>query len=260
MGITEVCGCNVSVELDVKVVFMETDKNKSFIEFIAMGINREAKDVTFLNPYSYVVFRHKREELEGFKIMIDGIALSTLLSWILKRKVPRESFDMTSVGKSVLVKSVQDGSRVAVIGSTESAIRGCVSNLKQRFTGINIVLSRNGYISGESDLRQVFSEINSARPQILVVGMGSGRQEDFLRKARLVLEEPYLGYTCGGFIHQSERSMDYYPKWVDQFNLRIFFRLCMEKGLISRHLKYYPLFMWYFAIDSIRFKLQRANR
>lgn len=226
----------------------------SYIRVISDGLCREANDITFLNPYSYIIFRKQKDELRSFRIMIDGIILAKFLSFALGVPVPRTSFDMTSIARSVFAEATENRLRVAIVGSREAEIEGFVRTIKKEFVGINVVSYRNGYFSDDSEIEEHITFLHSCRPQVMIVGMGSGRQEQFLNRVRSTATYDYIGYTCGGFIHQSTKGLDYYPRWVDRMNLRLFFRVLNEKGLIFRHLKYYPLFLVYFLCDCIELR------
>jgi exopolysaccharide biosynthesis WecB/TagA/CpsF family protein len=232
----------------------------SYIRVISDGLCRESDDITFLNPYSYMVFRKQKEELRSFRVMIDGIMLAKFLSFTLGVQVPRISFDMTSIARSVFTEAAKNRLRVAIVGSRQAEIEGFVRTLKKEFVGINVVSYRNGYFSDDTEVDEHIKFLHSCRPQVMVVGMGSGRQEQFLTRVRSTATYSFIGYTCGGFIHQSTKGLDYYPRWVDRMNLRLFFRVLNEKGLMFRHLRYYPLFVACFFSDCIRFKLESAYR
>ena len=54
-------------------------------------------------------------------------------------------------------------------------------------------------------------------------------QEQFLIKVKRIGYQG-IGFTCGGFIHQtSKNEIDYYPAWIDKINLRFIYRMYKEK-------------------------------
>ena len=74
-------------------------------------------------------------------------------------------------------------------------------------------------------------------PDFLIVGMGVLMQERFLLKVR---DSGYqgIGFTCGGFIHQTAKDeIDYYPGWVDRMNLRFLYRMYKEKHTRKRYIQ-----------------------
>jgi N-acetylglucosaminyldiphosphoundecaprenol N-acetyl-beta-D-mannosaminyltransferase len=69
--------------------------------------------------------------------------------------------------------------------------------------------------------------------------MGTPLQEEFLLEVHLK-SETIIGFTCGGFIHQTAKGINYYPKWINKFNLRWLFRIFDEPKLFERYFVKYP--------------------
>lgn len=83
---------------------------------------------------------------------------------------------------------------------------------------------RNGYFSNEDEyMETVNGMLDSA---IVVVGMGAGKQEKFLRDLRSSGWKG-TGFTCGGYFDQyvDANGERYYPVIVDKMNLRWLYRL-----------------------------------
>jgi exopolysaccharide biosynthesis WecB/TagA/CpsF family protein len=99
--------------------------------------------------------------------------------------------------------------------------------------------------------------IKELNPDIVVCGMGTPLQEQFL----VDLQDTGwngIGYTCGGFLHQTAGDIQYYPKWVDKYNLRWVYRIYDEPVLFKRYFGDYPKFFWYFMIDYIEYKRSKS--
>ena len=62
-------------------------------------------------------------------------------------------------------------------------------------------------------------------------------------------------FTCGGFLHQTSDNINYYPEWVNKYNLRAFYRLFHERGLVKRLFNVLLEFPILFIIDTIQTKL-----
>ena len=52
-------------------------------------------------------------------------------------------------------------------------------------------------------------------------------------------------YTCGGLIHQVSINPKNYPRLINKFNLRVFYRLFKEKGILK---KIFPNIFYPFVI------------
>jgi N-acetylglucosaminyldiphosphoundecaprenol N-acetyl-beta-D-mannosaminyltransferase len=78
-------------------------------------------------------------------------------------------------------------------------------------------------------------------------------QEEFLAKVK---ENGFegIGFTCGGFIHQTAKvgSVPYYPNWVNALNIRFLYRIVYEKHTRKRYLKAAIIFPIIFTKDRIK--------
>ncbi|HET8858747.1 WecB/TagA/CpsF family glycosyltransferase [Marivirga sp.] len=213
--------------------------------------DKEANVVTFLNPVSYVIVRNSNIDFEKFDcIYIDGLLLVKLLKLFNVVDVNRISFDMTSLAPKLFDHVRNENKSIYFLGSKKEEISNFVKLIQSEFN-LNIKGFRDGYFDVDN-CEDIITEIQNSAPDYLVVGMGSPRQEEFLIKFREKNLKNITCFTCGGFFHQTQSKIDYYPKWIDKFNLRMPYRLIKER-LYSR-LKYYPLFLFYFLKDYIRFK------
>lgn len=123
---------------------------------------------------------------------------------------------------------------------------------------MKIIGYRNGYFSSEKEMRMEAEHIVELNPDFLIVGMGVLMQEDFLFRVK---KNGYLGvgFTCGGFIHQTFKSeINYYPKWVDKINMRFVYRMYKEKHTRKRYLL--AAFLFPLRFIGERFFWQRYNK
>lgn len=210
---------------------------------------------TFINPFSYLKIR-KRGLLESFDfIYVDGIFLVKILR-LVGIKVNRNSFDMTSLAPKVFSDSTKNSKNIYFIGSTENAIARFAKVIGSGFPEMLIAGNRNGYFINEGEREEVIQNIVSLNPDVVIVGMGTPFQEKFL----IDLKKGGWrgkGFTCGGFIHQTAKGLNYYPKFYNKYNLRWLYRIIDEPKLIKRYLLFYPLSICLFTFDFIRCKLTR---
>jgi exopolysaccharide biosynthesis WecB/TagA/CpsF family protein len=196
----------------------------------------DSKLFTFLNPYSYLLARKEKELFENFNIKIDGILLVKVLNLFGFKNIKRESFDMTSLAPIVFEKAIKENKSIYFIGTKPNVIEKAIENIKEAYPKLNIIGFRNGYFKNEerSDILENIKELN---PDIVVCGMGTPLQEQFL----VDLQDTGwngIGYTCGGFLHQTAGDIQYYPKWVDKYNLRWVYRIYDEPVLFKSCLLY----------------------
>ncbi len=222
------------------------EKSKT-VGFLKSGI------YTFINPYSYSLLR-KKCLLENFDfIFVDGISLVKLLSFF-KIKVDRVSFDMTSIANVVFEDIVKLNKSLYILGSDNKSLLKFIKVIENTYPNINIVGYRNGFFEKEKQKEElVRTLVDTLKPDVIVVGMGTPLQEKFLLDLKLT---GFLGsaYTCGGFIHQTANKINYYPKLFDKFNLRWLYRMYDEPKLVKRYFLYYPKAFFYMLSDLIMLK------
>ncbi len=209
---------------------------------------------TFLNPVSYLDAR-KNEQLFGKfdGIFVDGSILIKAIKTLYEKKIKRRSFDMTSVAPTLFNYSIENNKSIYVVGSMEDEIQVTIGILKNNYPKLEIIGYRSGYFDGQKDKEEEYDKIISANPDFLIVGMGILHQERFLVEIK---DRGYkgIGFTCGGFISQTakgDNKIDYYPQWVDKYNVRFIYRMYKEKHTRKRYLKAAFIFPVLFVKDWI---------
>ena len=192
---------------------------------------------TFLNPVSYLDALSHKELFERFDgIFADGSLLVAAIRMVYGRKVTRRSCDMTSVGRALLEVSERNGKSLYYVASKQEEVEKAVTMFREKYPDANIMGYRNGYFANEQEMNEEAKHITELNPDFLVVGMGALKQEEFLLRVK---DAGYqgIGFTCGGFIHQTAHSeTEYYPDWVDRMNVRFIYRMYKEPHTRKRYL------------------------
>lgn len=201
----------------------------------------QARVVTFLNPYSLLKISESGIDLHKFdKICIDGIALKIFLEKIYRgSEIQRLSFDFTSIAHLVFENAATKNEKGFILGSDENSNNQFISSIESSFSGIKLD-GRSGYFENEQDSADTIETLSSSSYDFIVIGMGAVKQEQI---AGELVDHGFQGriYTCGGFIHQTAMSGgEYYPAWIDKFNLRFAYRMFKEPSTIARYLIDYP--------------------
>lgn len=123
---------------------------------------------------------------------------------------------------------------------------------------MNIAGYRNGYFLLPEDRTQEIKKIVAENPDFVIVGMGSPLQEQFALDLK---EAGFQGivFTCGGFLHQTANGINYYPDWINRYNLRAFYRLYKEKGLFKRLYNVLIEFPILFTWDTFKTKVAKQQ-
>ena len=216
---------------------------------------------TYLNPFSYLFYRKNKNVFAGFdNVAIDGQLLVVLLNIFVnlrQNKIKRFSFDMTSVAPLVFKECIDKNKSILFVGSTQDNIVAFVNQISKKYTDLNIVGYRNGYFDTEVQKNEYIKEVTSQQPDFAIVGMGSPYQESFLLELKKAGFQG-VGHTCGGFIHQTAKSFDYYPKWADKLHLRWAYRIWDEPVLFRRYFVDYPISVLLFLKDALAHKCSKT--
>ena len=189
------------------------------------------KVVTFVNPgcfkllndYSYARALEKHDY-----ILADGIGV-VLGAKMLGDKITRYSFDDTSLAPKVFSLAEKRGYQVAVVGGYPGVVERFEEKIKNDFPGLNIFALMHGY----SEDYCIVSAIKNAQPDVVILGMGAPRQEILGVKIREAGCRSVI-FTCGGFLDQKVASDNYYPVWIDKFNIRFVYRIYKEPRRLFR--------------------------
>lgn len=207
-------------------------------KYIFNLFKRKGQIYTFLNPVSYIDALTKKDLFLQFDgIFADGFLLCRAIRILYGMKVERRSFDMTFFAPQLFKYAIEYGKSIYIVASKQEQAERAVEIFKELYPNLNIIGYRNGYFNNEEEQDEEVQKIVSLQPDFLIVGMGVIMQEKFLLKVK---DAGYkgVGFTCGGFIHQTAANqIDYYPQWVDKMNLRFLYRFIKEKHTRKRYLK-----------------------
>lgn len=198
---------------------------------------------TFLNPVSYLTaldHRNVFSQIDG--IFADGSILVSAIRMLYGRSITRRSFDMTSLAPELFSFAEKHKKTIYIVASQQEQVEQAIKIFRQRWPGLNFAGYRNGYFNSEKEMEEETEKIVGLQPDFLIAGMGILTQETFLLKVREVGFQG-IGFTCGGFIHQTAKNeIDYYPDWADRMNLRFLYRMYKEKHTRKRYLQAALLF------------------
>lgn len=212
----------------------------------------KGKVYTYLNPVSYLTALDNKNlfgQMDG--VFADGGLLVKAIKLLYGKQVTRRSFDMTSMAPELFAYAEEHDKTIYIVASKQEQVEKAVEIFRERYPKVRFAGYRNGYFSSESEMEEAAKRIVEVNPDFLIVGMGALMQEMFLLKVK---NEGYqgIGFTCGGFIHQtSKNEIDYYPTWVDKTNLRFVYRMWKEPHTRKRYLMAGLLFPAKFIAERI---------
>ena len=147
---------------------------------------------------------------------------------------------------ATLEASVARGWRHFFYGAAPGVVEELSERLTGRFPGLNIVGTFSPPFRDLTDAEttDVATRINTARPDIVWVGLSTPKQERWMARFRDLLDSPVLIGVGAAFDMHAGRLRQA-PVGMQRAGLEWLFRLIMEpRRLWRRYLKIVPTFLW----------------
>ncbi len=124
--------------------------------------------------------------------------------------------------------AAQRGARFFLLGGTDTIIEQAVQRIRALYPDLELVGFRDGYLrSGEEEAR-IIDDINNARPDILWLGLGVPREQEFALRHRDRLCGVGLIKTSGGLFDFLSGKNSRAPAWMQLFGLEWAYRIYLE--------------------------------
>jgi len=131
-----------------------------------------------------------------------------------------------------------------LLGATEKSNCIAASRIQETYPSLRIVGRRNGYFSVTEET-EIVDQIRAVKPDILWVGMGVGRQEQFVTRNVVRLSGVQWVLTCGGLLDYFTDEVKRAPKWVQEHSLEWLFRTWQEpQKYLLRYVCTNPIAAW----------------
>lgn len=130
-------------------------------------------------------------------------------------------------------KSQGYNARIFLYGSKPGIATLAKENLKNKFPKINIVGECNGYC----DEKEVIYKIIESNADIVFVGIGSPKQENFIIENKEKFPSVKIFMPVGGSFDVISKTKKRAPNWVIKCNLEWLYRLFQEPSRIGRQMK-----------------------
>ncbi len=169
----------------------------------------------------------------------DGMPL-VLASRLKCSKPLPERVATTDLFPDVASLAQKAGATFYFLGASADVINAAIRNVRRRYPDLTITGFRSGYFSHDEEAN-VIAEINAARPDILWVGMGVPREQDFALRNRERLINVGLIKTAGGLFDFLSGKNRRAPAWMQAAGLEWLYRLALEPTrLLVRYLTTNP--------------------
>ena len=173
---------------------------------------------------------------EAEMVIPDGLGVKIALQITGKKanRIPGIDF-----AKKLLQEAAVSGIPVAIIGSKEEVVVKAVENLQNEINGLNIVYYHNGYFKDDA---LIYDELKNKSPKLILVALGSPRQEEFIYNAKKVLN-PALMVGIGGSLDVWSGSVKRAPKIFQKLGLEWLYRTVSQPSRFKRIFPTLPLFL-----------------
>lgn len=163
-----------------------------------------------------------------------GVELGVRLTGKKIKRLPGVDF-----AKKLLEESAKNNIPVAIIGAKEEVITKAVENLKREISGLNIVYSHNGYFNNDEE---IYSQLIAKSPKLILVALGSPRQEEFIFNAKKVLN-PALMIGIGGSLDVWSGYVKRAPRIFQILGLEWLYRTVTQPSRFKRIFPTLPMFL-----------------
>jgi len=176
-------------------------------------------------------------------VLPDGIGViygAKMLKTPLKERVPGIEF-----GTAMIEYCAKSGKSVYLLGAKPSVAEQAAENLKQRFDGLTVAGTHDGYFQDDAEAA---AWIRESGADMALICLGAPKQEKFMAKygeatgAKLLLG---LGGSLDVFAGVAQRA----PAFYVEHNLEWFYRLIKNPSRIGRMMKL-PLFLVHVAKEK----------
>lgn len=164
----------------------------------------------------------------------------------------------TDLMEALFEAAAEKGFRLYLLGARQHVIENAVNQLKQKYPRLNVVGYRNGYFNSVVEEQQVVKEINKAKPDILMLGMGTPMKEKWVKRHKEVLQVPII-HGVGGSFDIVGGITKRAPKWMQRHGLEWLFRLFQEpRRMWKRYLVTNSIFIWLVFKAWLDYRLRKS--
>ncbi len=201
-----------------------------------------------------------RELMEKADVVrVDGVGLQ-LAGAVLGEWVPPRA-TWADWGWELAERCAREELSLFFLGAAPGVADEVAARMVQRFPSLRIVGVHHGLFDhsvGSPGNEAVIQEINRARPDVLVVGLGMPLQERWLAD-NWERVDATVGLTCGGMFDYLSGRARRAPRWMTDHGLEWLGRLLIEpRRLWRRYLLGNPLFLWRLLLQRVGLLRRRA--
>ncbi len=174
-----------------------------------------------------------------------GIKIALMLKSIKQETIPGVDFSFKLLKSTTILNK-----KVALIGAKEEVIQKAVAKLQDKYKGLEICYTHNGYFADE---QEIIDGLRIAQPDLVLVALGAPKQDLFINNCRKTLQKTvFIG--VGGSFDVWAGTVERAPKFYKKIGCEWLYRTIKQPQRFKRIYKTLPLFLFKAIIEAIKYK------
>ena len=206
----------------IEKIFEDYTKNE---QLFIVNVNPEIAVANYKNEDMKSILNQQKYQIP------DGSGIV----WASKKKKGSIKERITGIDLMLKIceKSQEYQSKIYLYGGAEQIAEKAKKELEEKYPKINIIGTSNGYC----EENEVIEKIKAQQPDILFVGIGSPKQENFIINHKQELDSVKIFMPVGGSFDVISKSKKRAPNWIIKCNLEWLYRAFQEPRRLFRQLK-----------------------
>lgn len=164
-----------------------------------------------------------------------GIQLGLKLKGIEVQRIAGIEFSY-----NLLCECAENNFSVGLIGAKPNIIQKAAENLKKEIKNLNIVYLQDGYFDNQE---QILKDLSEKSPRLLLVALGSPKQEVFIKEAKEILPRCVM-IGVGGSFDVWSGEVERAPEVYQKLGLEWLYRTAKEPQRFKRIFPTLPKFLF----------------
>lgn len=210
--------------LGVRVDELDRQQAMAHIRTLVENRSGEMDPVFFVNVHSIFLSMQDHGMMEQLNHASLTLADGSGLDWagrILGQPI-KENLNGTDLTPHVLKAAEENGWSVYFLGAKEKVMNRVVEVVNNDYPSLKLAGYHHGYFD-EVKEQKIIDEINELKPDILLVGLGSPRQESWIWDHRNKLNVS-AGFAIGGFFDFMSGEFNRAPLWMRKAGIEWIYR------------------------------------
>ena len=210
--------------------------------------DKKGAQVVTINPEMFETAR-KNEEFRNIVsnsefVVPDGVGVKLALKL---KGINQPTIPGVELSEVLIDYCAKNGLNIALIGTKEDILQDAVSNLGKKYENLKISYSRNGFFTSEEE-NGIISELSQSSPSLVLIALGSPKQELFIKKCREQLKESVFIGVGGSFDVWANR-VERAPLIFRKLWLEWLYRTIKEQKRFKRIFPTLPFFLFKAIMD-----------